>query len=154
RDSKYQNCRPADLLEKLHGVLALQWQTTRNFVAALALLLDPMIEEVVAANAGQPDWLLGQPGGSWRPWAPPRNPLLGVPAHGVTFQEAMMTVPVGDWLLGFTDGVTEAGAHSGAPQFHQAQLPAFLTGLPAGIGPDEVVSRLMTASMNYVGVTW
>jgi serine phosphatase RsbU (regulator of sigma subunit) len=151
-DPTYENRQPADLLQWLHEALAPQWDVTLMFATALAVLVDVRTADMTAANAGQPEPWLGQPGGGWLTWVLPGGTPLGIPAPAVSFQDAVTSLR--ESFLAFTDGVTEAGARSGAPQFQHAGLPAFLAGLPATATPSQIVSRLLTAVQAHVGPTW
>lgn len=139
-DPVYEDCQPAELLRRLHGVLEPQFLVTGNFAAAIAVLCSRHDDAVKAANAGQPEPWLRRPGADWETWSLPGGLLLGAPDPGATYQETGASLPAAGSLLAFTDGVTEAGAHSHLPQFQQARLPAFLGGLPSGKTPGEVVN--------------
>jgi serine phosphatase RsbU (regulator of sigma subunit) len=80
--------------------------------------------------------------------------LLGGPDPNATYQEAATPLPPTGSLLAFSDGVTEAGAHSGLPQFQHARLPALLGGLPVGMKAVEVMTALMTTLQGHVGANW
>jgi serine phosphatase RsbU (regulator of sigma subunit) len=72
----------------------------------------------------------------------------------VDFPEASASLPAGASLLAFTDGVTEAGMNSSVPQFQRGALAAFLAGLPDGLPPAEILSRLGAALRAHVGADW
>jgi serine phosphatase RsbU (regulator of sigma subunit) len=150
-DGFYQNRQPADLLQWLHDALAPQFDLTENFVAALAVRVEAGRADVTAANAGQPLPLLGRPGAAWRAWALPRGCFLGMLPGSVQYAEATTSFVSDDWLLAFTDGITEGGAKSGVSQFQHAGLAAFLASLPARADVVEVVRDLMAALSAHVG---
>jgi serine phosphatase RsbU (regulator of sigma subunit) len=83
----------------------------------------------------------------------PAGPFLGI-VPGPTYLEAATSLAVGDCLLAFTDGVTEGGARSGAPQFQHVGLPALLHSLPTTATPAEIVSALMMELRHHVGTNW
>lgn len=153
-DAFYQNRRPADLLQWLHDALAPQSDVTGNYVAAMATWVDPHHRDAIAANAGQPEPYVRRPGMAWQVWNVPAGMWLGVVEGGVPYDEATTPLASGDSLLAFTDGITEAGAHTpGVAQFQHGGLAAFLTDLPEE-EPVEVVGGLMTALSDHVGATW
>jgi phosphoserine phosphatase RsbU/P len=143
---------PADLLRVLHGMLQSEWVATGRFVTALALLIGAQ-RTVKGGNAGQPEPLAGRPGGSWQPWSVPGGPPLGLPIPDAAYADAERNLGLGECLLAFTDGVSEAGARQGQ-QFQHGPLQTFLAGLPAGLGIDEVVARLWQALQTHVGPRW
>jgi hypothetical protein len=130
-DPIYHDRQPADLLSRLNGALARQFDATENFVAALAVRIEAGRQDVTAANAGQPLPFLSSFGAGWQEWALPRGPYLGIIPGSVQYHEATTTLAAGDRLLACTDGVSEAGAKSGVPQFQHGGLAAFLAALPA-----------------------
>jgi serine phosphatase RsbU (regulator of sigma subunit) len=149
---RYQNRGPAELLQLLHEELALQFDETENFAAAMSVLVNSQTRDVVAANAGQPDPRVRQ-GGIWQTWGLPAGPFLGIDPNA-TYQEAVSPLAVGDAMLAFTDGVTEGGAKSGVPQFQYGGLQALLHGLPATAMAAEVVSASVRALRLHVGAGW
>ena len=64
-----------------------------------------------------------------------------------------MPLTVGQQVLAFTDGVTEAGA-SGGKQFQYGDLTWFLSHLPGGLLVDQVVGQLVRALQSHVTVGW
>jgi sigma-B regulation protein RsbU (phosphoserine phosphatase) len=149
-----ENRQPTDLLRSLHLVLEPLWQTNFTFATALTVLVDGATGDVVAANAGQPEPLAGRPRGGWQAWPVSGGIPLGIPQPIPLYPQAIANLPLGHCLLMFTDGVSEAGARAGRPQFQRAGLGTVLTGLPAGAIPAGIVSRLLAALQNYVGATW
>jgi hypothetical protein len=59
---------------------------------------------------------------------------------------------VGQHLLAFTDGVTEAGR--GRSQHFEGQLQGFLDALPAGLPAGHVMVRLLQALQIHAGAVW
>ena len=72
--------------------------------------------------------------------------MLG-PVSPQTWTEASLALAGGEGLLGFTDGVSEAGN----PQFGHTRLDAFLAADPLGLG---LVGRLFAALQLHVGPGW
>ncbi len=145
------NRRPADLLQLLNGMLQQAFAATTRFVAALAVLFEDN-GNLAASNAGQPLPWIGQPGAAWQEWAVPGGTFLGVAQPDEAYPEGAAALGVGQLLLTFTDGVTEAGASHG--QLFQGQLPGFLQALPVGLPAGQVVVRLLQALQVHAGAAW
>jgi len=58
-----------------------------------------------------------------------------------------------DYLLAFTDGITEAGASQGH-QFQHGGLGQWLANLPTGLSAQDLVARLLAAVQAHVGTAW
>jgi phosphoserine phosphatase RsbU/P len=154
-DPVCENLRPAELLTLLNGMLQQAFAATGRFVAALALLANGQSGTVTGGNAGQPAPHIGQPGGNWQAWGLPGGAPLGILIPGGGYQEAVAPLTAGQYLLAFTDGVSEAGASKGKMfQFQHGPLQAFLAGLPAGLTADQIVLRLVSALQAHVGGNW
>jgi serine phosphatase RsbU (regulator of sigma subunit) len=151
QDPICDNRRPADLLQLLNGMLQHTFAATGRFVAALAVLFDDN-GNLTASNAGQPVPWLGQPGAAWQEWAVPGGTFLGVAQPDEAYPEGAAALGVGQHLLAFTDGVTEAGISTG--QLYQGQFPGFLQALPGGLAAGQVVVRLLQALQIHAGAAW
>jgi serine phosphatase RsbU (regulator of sigma subunit) len=145
------NKRPGILLAALNDLLEDEFLDSGRFVAALAVLIDT--GGLTAANAGQPDPWIGQPGGAWQAWAVPGGTFLGVAPLGTEYDEVALQLPPESHLLAFTDGVTEAG-RGRSDLFAMGHLPAFLAGLPAGLPVGLLVVRLLQALQIHSGQGW
>ncbi len=151
QDPVCEKQQPANLLQILNGMLQQTFAATNRFVAALAVLFD-VHGQLIGSNAGQPEPWLGQPGAAWQPWTVPGGTFLGVAQPDEEYQEGPAVLPVGQQLLAFTDGVTEAGRSQG--RLFQGQLQAFLAGLPPGLSAGQVVVRLLQALQIHAGAVW
>jgi serine phosphatase RsbU (regulator of sigma subunit) len=152
-DADWQDRQPAELLTELHDQLQTECAATGQFVAALALLVDRQGGTVTGSNAGVPEPQLGQPGSAWQTWSLPRGVLLGLPLFVVPFQEASAPLLAAEYLLAFTDGVSEAGRGKSS-LFQSGPLQSFLATLPAGLVPRQVVHELLRALQAHVGTGW
>jgi sigma-B regulation protein RsbU (phosphoserine phosphatase) len=151
QDPVCENQQPGALLQILNGMLQQTFAAIGRFVAALAVLFD-VHGNLTASNAGQPEPWIGQSGASWQVWMVPGGTFLGVPEPDEEYQEGPATLQVGQHLLAFTDGVTEAGRSHG--QLFQGQLPGFLNALPGGLSAGQVVVRLLQALQIHAGAAW
>jgi sigma-B regulation protein RsbU (phosphoserine phosphatase) len=151
QDPVCHNQQPAALLQVLNGMLQQTFAATGRFVAGLAVLLDGQ-GNLIASNAGQPLPWIGQPLANWQEWAVPGGTFLGVAQPDEEYQEGPATLQVGEQLLVFTDGVSEAGRSRGV-LFH-GQLQAFLDALPAGSSAGQAVVRLLQALQIHAGAAW
>jgi len=145
------NKQPGILLAALNDALQLEFFHSGRFVAALAVLIDA--GGLTAANAGQPDPWIGEPGGTWQAWTVPGGTFLGVAPLGAKYDEEAIQLPADSHFLAFTDGVTEAGRGRSA-LFAKGHLPAFLAGLPAGLSAGLLVVRLLQALQIHAGQGW
>ncbi len=129
----------ARLLEDTHAGL---------FITAFFGLLDLASGTLTYANAGHPPPLLADSTGRAVQLLNPTGLVLGV-EPGVTWREETVVLGVGDRLLLYTDGVTEAQDAGGA-FFETAQL---LATLAAGPGDDveAAVARVRAAVLAFAG---
>ncbi len=151
QDAACENQQPATLLQILNGMLQQTFAATERFVAALAVLFDGQ-GNLLGSNAGQPEPWIGQPGATWQPWPVPGGTFLGVAQPDEEYQEGPAALLVGQQLLAWTDGVTEAGRSRG--QLFQGQLERFLEALPVGLPAGQVVVRLLQALQVHAGAVW
>jgi serine phosphatase RsbU (regulator of sigma subunit) len=117
------------------------------FVSVFAGILDLRTGELEYANAGHepPLWL--------RPGQPPVRlsagggpPLCAV--DDFEYAAERMQLCVGDCLMLFTDGVSEAQSRAGE-LFSGARITAALHGAAAGEGPQQLVVRLYSAVQSF-----
>jgi serine phosphatase RsbU (regulator of sigma subunit) len=152
-DPLCQEIQPAGLLARFNELLQAEFTVTGRFVTALVLLADEQRGILTGANASQPQPCVRQPGIGWQPWQVPNGLPLGILVPSGAYQEAATTLAVGQHLLAFTDGVTEAGATLGN-QFQHGHLQRFLTSLPPGLPADQVVAQLLQALQSHVPTGW
>jgi sigma-B regulation protein RsbU (phosphoserine phosphatase) len=106
-----------------------------TFVTAFYGILDLAERRIVYANAGHPPPLLLRSNGATE-WLSVTGPVLGFPQRH-PMREAYVSLSEGDGLILYTDGVTEAGAATGA----------FLE--PAGL--ERVAQELWAKSAEHIG---
>jgi serine phosphatase RsbU (regulator of sigma subunit) len=150
-----ENLSPGRLLGLVNTLLIQAFRALGiddRFVAALAILVDPG-GALVASNAGQPAPWIGTPGALWSAWNVPGGPVLGAFHQPAGYPEGLAALQVGQQLLAFTDGVTEAGRSRGA-RFQFGAPAVFLAGLPAGLSAGELVVWLLQALQVHAGPPW
>jgi serine phosphatase RsbU (regulator of sigma subunit) len=153
-DRHYHDRTAGELLKKLNEALQQEFAATGRFVAALALRIDPSTQSLEGSTAAQPDPFRRQPGSAWALWPVAGGPPLGVPDPSFPYPACAGRLIIGEALLAFTDGVTEAGAHSVRPQFQRGELQACLAQVPDGASSQQVVDGLMLALHHYVLSAW
>ncbi len=104
---------PSELLLLLNRYICLTLTETALLVTAIAMRADPKTNTIRAANAGHPAGILRLGSGELK-HAPASAPPLGV-IDSKRFAPEDQTFPfaVGDSIIGYTDGVTEARNKSG-----------------------------------------
>ena len=128
--------RPAGLLTLLNTWLIPVWEEQQIYVTAQAFLVQGD-GTLVGSNAAIPDPRHRTLAPASVTWALPGGTMLG-PVSPQTWTEGSLALAGGEGLLGFTDGVSEAGN----PQFGQTHLDAFLAADPLGPG---LIDRLFAA---------
>lgn len=163
-----QNLFPAELLLELHSLMGIVWamnslMTDQEWCAeALAFLLPAGDEDVVLSRAGLiHPWIGSQD--AWSPWNPDANLQLGVysmrgnrlgPAHGLEYSNHSHSIAPGDLLLGFTDGVGEAGVRSDRTPFQGGRLEEFLRQAGTHLPPAALLEALFAELQAYEGDRW
>lgn len=150
-----ENQRPAELLRRLHDMLTIEFATAgaELFVAALALLIDGLGGVITAANAYNPLPLIGRAGYNWLEWALPPAPALAMLPTDPGYTEVVRSFPLGEQVLVFSDGITEAGELQGH-QFRRGPFQAFLNGLPVGMPANTLHNQLWQAVQGHVTTNW
>jgi phosphoserine phosphatase RsbU/P len=115
-------------LSKLNGLLC-EDNPTSMFATLVVGILDRRSGVFAYATAGHDAVLVGKGGWNFQPQIPPRGILAGVDEN-VTYDLASVSLGIGDTLVMYTDGVTEAmnGEHQ---MFTLERLIDCLNGAPA-----------------------
>jgi sigma-B regulation protein RsbU (phosphoserine phosphatase) len=142
-----QHGSPAQVLTKVNHELCVD-NEQMMFVTLLCGVLDLHTGEVRYTNAGHlpPLRLRGRQGIDWVEL--PMAPVLGV-TEEVAYQNRSFRLEPMDTLLLYTDGVTEA-MNKGKELFGEDRLLA-LAGDQTGLGPKELVERLLGAVHHFAG---
>jgi PAS domain S-box-containing protein len=121
----------------------LQAEKTEQYVTALLVVLDPRTGRGLMASAGHPAPLL-LASGEARYVEPPYGPPLG--AFDVDYDVCPLQLEVGDTLVLYTDGLTEARRDDellGYERLLEAARPL------ATRGAEEIVERLRDAALGF-----
>jgi serine phosphatase RsbU (regulator of sigma subunit) len=132
-DARCHDRDPRELLAQLNERLEPTFAATSRFVTALAILIDGGSGKLVGGNAGQPLPRIGRAGGAWAVWSIPGGAPLGVHPPGTMYDQGEAVLAPGEYLLAFSDGVTEAGAKGHGQELQRGPLDNWLAGLPAGL---------------------
>jgi sigma-B regulation protein RsbU (phosphoserine phosphatase) len=125
---------------------ALQRQHPESFCTVACLVLDPERHRVTVSSGGHPDALLLDVAGNVTE-VEARGPLLG-PLPDWRGVESTIDLSVGDVLVLYSDGVTEA--RRGLEFFGEERLHDALRGA-VGLDASAVVARLETAVLDFAG---
>ena len=144
-DPRCWDLRPAGLLTLLNAWLAPVWDESGIYVTAQAFLL-LRDGTVIGSNAAIPNPRQRTATPASVVWNLPGGTMLG-PVTPQAWTEDMLTLALGEGLLAYTDGVSEAGT----PQFGLALLDAFLVADTLGPG---LVGRLIGALQQHAPIDW
>ena len=143
QDPTLLNLPPNQLLTRLNAMLAPVWAETCTFVAATALLIDQKQVCITAAGAANPNPVCKLANGAAVTWKIPGGTPLGLPTEeSVPYAQGDVELAVGDMLLCFTDGVTDARPPGAGPSFGSAGVRGFVGRQPCGVSPDQLVTSL------------
>ncbi len=135
--------RPGRILRELNNMVA-ETEDTSDIVTMWLGMLDPGSGVLTHANGGHPPGLLFAAGSSRISRLETTGPLLGA-IRDASFDEIETPVVIGDTLLVYTDGVTEA--RRGNKFFGEGRVRRALS---KGGTPTEIVDRLLAALDRYV----
>lgn len=132
---------PAVLATRLNEQLMRHAPRSR-FITAFIALCDPVTGEVTYVNAGQNPPLFRRASGRVE-WLAPTGMALGL-SRKASFTEATLTLGVGDLLLAYSDGITEAESPAGQA-FETEGLRVLadqMSGLRAGLVARRVIDEV------------
>jgi serine phosphatase RsbU (regulator of sigma subunit) len=132
---------PAELASRLNEQLMRHAPRSR-FITAFIALCNPATGEVTYVNAGQNPPLFRRVSGRIE-WLAPTGMALGL-SRKATFTEATLTLGVGDLLLAYSDGITEAESPAGQPYETESLrvLADQMGGLRAGLVARRVIDEV------------
>jgi sigma-B regulation protein RsbU (phosphoserine phosphatase) len=140
---------PSEMIEATNNTLC-EDNDTCMFVTTLFALFDPRDGNFTYVSAGHPPPLLLHADGTSEFLPTTRGPALGV-VDGTSYQQASVTLQPGDYVIAYTDGVSEAFNEQGE-EFTLARLPSIF----AGHRPESVkmaVERIIQAVDAHAGST-
>ncbi|MFA7437212.1 SpoIIE family protein phosphatase [Castellaniella sp.] len=130
RASAEDESNPARLLERVNNRLA-EHNPNMMFVTLILCVLDCNTGELAWANAGHPPPCIVSAAGALRVLEGRSGPACGV-QENLSYQAFDTTLAQGEYVFGYTDGVTEAWAPD-----HRLYGEARLYDVLAGASPDE-----------------
>ena len=140
---------PAACIARLNALLA-EDNDQMMFVTLFYGVLDPQTRTLAYVNAGHPPPLRRTPDGTVAPLDAPPSLALAVDG-GAAYEERQVSLEVGETLVLYSDGLTEATADGGA-LFGEDRLAAALATADAGDGnPDVLAGDLIDAAHRFEG---
>jgi len=118
------------------------------FVTSLACYFDPATREAIISDAGHNPAIVKRADGQVQFISLSKGFPLGVVDNG-EYEDTSLRLEIGDTLLFYTDGVTDASDSSGAT-FGQERLMATVAAAPAGA--KSVVDAVLAATADFVGL--
>lgn len=141
---------PADALGKLNATLYNQI-VRGMFITALIGRITPSSQRIEIASAGHCRPLLRKASGAVTEIETPGALPLGV-LPKVVYQQGKIACQQGDWLVCFTDGLTESRpAHS--QDFFEPRIAATLAETPAEPPPKGLIQSLVAAEKLHRGAS-
>ena len=128
--------------------LLLHQQAVGRFATFFLARLDPARRRLVYSNAGHNPPLLLRSGGAVDALTE-GGTVVGI-LPGPCWREAAVDLHVGDRLVLYTDGITEA-AGPGGELFGDERLRGVLGGLPPGLASREVAAHVLAAVDAFTG---
>ena len=140
---------PGAMIEAANNTLS-EGNDACIFVTTLFALFDPRDGSFTYVNAGHPPPLVLHADGTREFLPPTKGPALGV-VEGFTFQQARVTLLPGDYVLIYTDGVSEAFNEQG-DEFTLERIPlVFSESHPESV--NQAVERIIQAVDTHAGNT-
>jgi sigma-B regulation protein RsbU (phosphoserine phosphatase) len=133
-----------ELADALHDDLA----RTERFISAIGVALAPGGRRLEVVNAGHCPALVHRARTGRIEEVHSENPILGL-VPGVRHVATELTLEVGDVVLLYTDGVTEA-ANAAGEMFGEGRLRDVLAAA-AGAGAGQVLERVFAAVERFTG---
>ena len=137
----------ADLVARMNTYACSNSQNGRRFTTALIAEYDPASRRLTYVNAGHNPPMLRRRAG-----AVERLEAGGVPigiVEGAAYEASTVTLESGDWVVIFTDGVTEA-ENSRADEYGEARLIAVVNTF-ATTTPEVMLGTIMQDLDAFVG---
>jgi serine phosphatase RsbU (regulator of sigma subunit) len=141
---------PAATLSQLNTALNRDNETDM-FVTLLHGIFDPRSGDTWLASGGHPRPLLRRNDGSISEIAMPTGLLLGVGERDLDIADTRVNLAVGDTLILYTDGVTEARAQGNGAMFGLDRLRQVLSGLRPQMTLEDCAERIRLAVELYTG---
>lgn len=136
-----------DLVGRMNSYACSNSQNGRRFTTALIAEYEPATRRLTYVNAGHNPPMLRRGKG-----AVERLAAGGVPfgiVDGAPYEAGTLTLEPGDWLVIFTDGVTEAENEQKA-EYGEVRLAAVVN-TNAGLAPQAMLGAIMQDVDHFVG---
>lgn len=136
----------APLAARLNGQVARHAPPSR-FITLFAGLYDPETSQLTWVNAGQNPPMIRRQDGQFE-----RLEATGIALgmfEGTSYEERTTTLAQGDWLVMYSDGITEAENSAGQP-FDEAGLTSVVTAWATASAP-ELSAAMLRAVDHHVG---
>ncbi|HEX4068381.1 MAG TPA: PP2C family protein-serine/threonine phosphatase [Acidobacteriaceae bacterium] len=137
----------ADLVGRMNSYACSNSQNGRRFTTTFLAEYDPGSRRLMYVNAGHNPPMLRRSSGAIE-----RLEAGGMPVgilEGAPYEAGAVTLESGDWLVIFTDGVTEA-ENKFAQEYGEARLMAVVNAL-AAVGPPVMLNAIMHDLDRFVG---
>jgi hypothetical protein len=136
-----------ELVGRMNNYACGNSQNGRRFTTTFIAEYDPASRSLIYVNAGHNPPILRRQTG-----AVERLPAGGIPLgiqQDANYESGTVTLEAGDWLVVFTDGVTEA-ENARAEEYGEPRLMTVLR-FNVAAAPQELLSAIMTDLDRFVG---
>ena len=141
---------PAQALRQLNAALSAD-NTSGIFVTLVYGIYDPSTGSVVLASCAHPAPLLWRKDGSVEQFHLDSGTLLGLEKAEMTLSDSSLTLGVGETLVLYTDGLTEALEPHERNQFGLDRLTTTLAGLQSGLPLRSCALEVEAAVERFTG---
>jgi serine phosphatase RsbU (regulator of sigma subunit) len=141
---------PADTLKQLNAALAMD-KFTGVFVTLVYGIYEPASGRLVLASCGHPTPLVRRTSGNVEALAVQNSRPLGLGLGELDVTDFPGRLEVGDMLIVYTDGLTEAQNPSNEIAFGLDRLQAALAGPPVQASVRDCAGRVQGALDDFVG---
>jgi sigma-B regulation protein RsbU (phosphoserine phosphatase) len=141
---------PAEALARLNDALAAD-NPSGMFVTLAYGIYDPRSGEVVLASGGHPRPLLRRADGRVEEVPLHNGRLLGYESGDIGLADLTLTLAIGEMLVLYTDGFTEARQPDGLTMFGTERLASALAGLRTDLSLERSAEELKAALERFTG---
>ena len=146
--AQVDNQSPAAILQEMNLAMS-QGATGQFFLTAICALLDPHEQTVVWANAGHPSAILRRAGRGDSVLLESQAMPLNVD-HDTTFVESEVRFEPGDFIVFYTDGVTECLNDAGQ-QYGQESLAKVTEAIGIPNDAEDAAQMILDDVVRFVG---
>ena len=138
-----------DLVGRMNNYACCNSQNGRRFTTTIISEYHPVTRDLIYVNAGHNSPILQRQTGTIE-----RLPASGIPLgilENAPYESGSVTLQSGDWLVTFTDGVTEA-VNSRNEEYEEARLMSLLNANLTAT-PQLLLNTILNDINNFVGNT-